>query len=174
MSQGAALVFLVWASIGWSGSEPPTPAEDLPALHVRLADRPKEDVQGAVTGAMRRLGQQQCAALLDEMRARDGLPLSSHLQATGLGAREYLASLRFLDGTDEDRCHADSTTVAFTQPGSRVVYICSQRFSALPRNSITADVTILHEFLHSLGLGEDPPSPGAISRTVQEHCRARQ
>ena len=171
MSRGAAVVFYLWAVTGWMGVEPPKiPVEPAYPLHVRLADRSKEDVQSAITGALRRLEHPQCAGMLNELQGQDGLPLSYRLEATGLNAREYLASLRFVDGTNEGRCHRDSITVAFTQPGSRVIYICSQRFSAFPRNSAVADVSILHEFLHSLGLGEDPPSPGAISRIVQDHC----
>ena len=136
-----------------------------------LGLRSQEDVRLAIEGALRRLDAPPCRGLLDELRDERGRPLALKLESVGLDARGYLASMYFEDGEDLQACHTDSITVAFTRPGSRVVYICSRRFSdSFPRSSTAAEVSILHEFLHSLGLGENPPSPSAISRMVRDRC----
>ena len=140
-------------------------------LHFGLGLRSQEDVRVAIEGAMRRLDAPACRGLLDELRDEKGRPLASKLGTIGLDPRDYLANMHFHDGDDQQACHTDSVTVAFTQPGSRVVYICSRRFAeSFPRNSSAAEISILHEMLHSLGLGENPPSPSAISRLVRDRC----
>ena len=155
-------VALLWA---------PRAAAAIPLnIDAALGLRSREDVRLAIEGAMRRLESPECRGLLDELRDDGGRPLASKLEPVGLDAGEYLANLHFHDGEDLQACHIDSITVAFTQPGSRVVYVCRRFSDSFPRNSIAADVTILHELLHSLGLGENPPSPSEISRMVRDRC----
>ena len=56
-------------------------------------------------------------------------------------------------------------------PGYRVVYICSSRFRDLyQRNTSLAEVAVVHEALHCLGLGENPPSSEAITEMVGRRC----
>jgi hypothetical protein len=59
-----------------------------------------------------------------------------------------------------------------TTPGNRIVLLCGSKFSSLIRREpATLWVTILHEELHSVGLGENPPTPAEISRVVAQRCR---
>jgi hypothetical protein len=62
--------------------------------------------------------------------------------------------------------------LAFTSPGSQVVYYCGDRFIRnLTRRGLSAlATTIIHEELHSLGLGENPPSAEEIGRRVEARC----
>lgn len=147
-------------------------ADEVPySLNIWMPDRTGEDVRLAVGDALDRLEAPRCARMINDLLAVDGLPLSARLDETWLTPRQFLASLRFLDGSDDTRCHADAITVAFTQPGSRVIYVCSARFAAeFPRNTDGAAFSILHEYLHALGLGENPPSPSEITRFVKERC----
>ncbi len=61
--------------------------------------------------------------------------------------------------------------MAFTVPGSRVIYVCGREFrSAVERSRALADAVIIHELLHSLGLGENPPTPKVITDAVLARC----
>ena len=60
---------------------------------------------------------------------------------------------------------------AFTAQGSRVVYLCGRDFERAWRRDVAeVQATVIHELLHSLGLGENPPSPRAINNRIQQLC----
>jgi hypothetical protein len=61
--------------------------------------------------------------------------------------------------------------MAVTAPGSRVVYVCGRRFAeAQSRSATRAELVVLHEALHTLGLGENPPDSLEITRRVGQRC----
>ena len=61
--------------------------------------------------------------------------------------------------------------LAFTTRNSRVVYLCGRVFErAERRDPRELQVTIIHEMLHSLGLGENPPSPRDINFRILRLC----
>jgi hypothetical protein len=74
----------------------------------------------------------------------------------------------------EDRhLHACRTgaTLAATAPGSRVVFVCPAAFVRRTRSdSERAQATLIHEMLHTLGLGEDPPTSSEITQRVLFRC----
>src|SRR5215831_6160428 len=108
-------------------------------------------VADSVEGARRRLEDGRCRGLLTEFRDGDGRPLAGALESTGQTPAEYLAGLYFVAG-DQRRCGADDTTTAFTVPGSRVVYVCVDRFAERFALKIRdGELLILHELLHTLG-----------------------
>jgi hypothetical protein len=83
---------------------------------------------------------------------------------------EYLALIYFADGSDGGRCGADNV-LANTTPGSRHVAVC-RRFARVYRDDRTwAEVVVIHEALHTLGLGENPPTSFEISTRVASRCR---
>lgn len=126
-------------------------------------------VAEAIRGAARRLGDARCQELLDGFLDQSRRPLREALDAEGLSAPEFLASLYFYDGT-ESGCGAHR--LAYTVPGYHLVYVCGDRFRDLyQRNSSLAEVAVVHEMLHCLGLGENPPTPQEINARVQEACR---
>jgi TolB-like protein/DNA-binding winged helix-turn-helix (wHTH) protein/Tfp pilus assembly protein PilF len=72
-----------------------------------------------------------------------------------------------LDGSARESCTA-GLTYAFTTPGSRVIFVCGPQFMrAFPT---LAEEVVIHEVLHSLGLGENPPSSREITAQVRERC----
>jgi len=131
--------------------------------------RDRAFLTSAIRGAARRLGDPRCQELLGELQDRSRRPLREALQAEGVSAPEFLGRLYFYDGT-ESGCGAQR--LAYTVPGYRVVYVCSSRFRDLyQRNTSLAEVAVVHEALHCLGLGENPPTPQEINARVQAACR---
>jgi hypothetical protein len=124
----------------------------------------------AVLGARRRLEQQACQRLFSEFSDASGRTLQKNLDALGQTGGAYLSLILFADGSDRPRCKADGA-LAFTTPGSRVVYVCTRAFKSLAdRNPVRAEASVIHEALHTLGLGEKPPSPAEITKTVLARC----
>jgi hypothetical protein len=139
--------------------------------HVMMIGRTAVDISVAIEGAARRIGQPRCSSLLTDFKDAQGRPLVERLGASGMDASTYIRELRFVDGWALTQCHANTYTVAVTQPGSRVIYVCGARFSdSYQRATLAADAIVIHEFLHSLGLGEDPPSSEEISWRVKQRC----
>ena len=148
----------------------PAKTDDAIASNARLRQpRDRAFLTSAIRGAARRLGDPRCQELLGELRDRSRRPLREALQAEGWSAPEFLDHLYFYDGT-EAGCGAQR--LAYTVPGYRVVWVCSSRFrDVYQRNTSLAEVAVLHEALHCLGLGENPPTPQQINAMVQAACR---
>jgi len=141
-----------------------------PVSNARLRQpRDRALLTSAIRGAARRLGDPRCQELLGELSDRSRRPLREALEAEGLSAPEFLGRLYFYDGT-ESGCGA--RRLAYTVPGYRVVYVCSSRFRDLyQQNTSQAEVAVIHEALHCLGLGENPPTWQEISARVEAACR---
>ena len=128
-------------------------------------------VRRAVEGALRRLEATECQTIFTDFKDATGARLWERLAEQGVSPPDYLRRLVFTDGSSHNACH-ESGTMAFTAPGSRVVYVCAHRFYQLQvRQPAAAQVIVLHEALHTLGLGEDPPSSDQITRRVESRCR---
>jgi hypothetical protein len=126
----------------------------------------------AVRGAAQRFDQPACRSLLSEYSDASGRSLQDNLEALGETAGTYLALVLFVDGTGRRRCNRDGA-YAFTTPGSRVVYVCGLAFKRMAaRDAVMAQAVVIHEALHTLGLGEDPPSSAEITARVLERCRS--
>jgi hypothetical protein len=126
----------------------------------------------AVAQSAARLETPECAAVLEDFRDnRTGRPLTERLAETGGTASEYLARwLTFTSGIGLRPCE-NSGIMAFTSPGSRVVFVCRDQFDAMRRkNEGLAANILIHEALHSLGLGENPPDSKFITARVQARC----
>lgn len=144
-------------------------------IGVRMADaRADASVRRAVAGAYERLAEPECQALLGRFRDASGRTLRENLDAAGETAQDYLARrVFFYEGYHLATCRSRRARkgLAVTEPGSRVIFVCSQRFGDLQeRNPAEAEAVILHEMLHSLGLGENPPSSTAITIAVTRNC----
>jgi hypothetical protein len=115
-------------------------------------------VNRAVAGATHRLADPECQRVFADF-------------SLAVPAAGSFAPVRFIDATDAPSCHSWSPILAFTSPGTSVVHVCSRRFGELSRGNPTiAEVIIIHEFLHVLGLGENPPSSQAITAQVATRC----
>ena len=122
--------------------------------------------------AWERLARIECADLLNSFSDQAGHPLAERLQELAVDRQTYLTMLVFIDGSRETPCVKGS--FAFTAPGSRVVRICVEElkrtWQASPEHAVSR---IIHEMLHTLGLGEDPPSSSEITRRVLAGCGGR-
>jgi len=123
-----------------------------------------------VEGAAARLKRPACQDVFADFTDASGERLSTTLAGAGGDPAEAFALLRFVDDRDASQCRGGAT-MAFTEIGSRVVRVCGRHFkSRFLGNGATAEILMIHEFLHTLGLGEDPPSSEAITEQVALRC----
>ena len=95
--------------------------------------------------------------------------MQERLDLLGDTPRSYLSRLTFREAFDR-RCQ-DSVTLAFTYLESREVFVCGTQFwQAYQRNPSRVEALIIHEMMHTLGLGENPPSSLEISARVLKRC----
>jgi hypothetical protein len=74
------------------------------------------------------------------------------------------------EGSEQKVCSARGILAA-TQPGHGVVHIRAEQFRrTLQRNPYEAENIIIHEMLHTLGLGENPPAPAEIGARIVSRC----
>jgi hypothetical protein len=123
----------------------------------------------ALQEAWRQLQEARCQVLLSEFKDKDGTRLAENLSNGAGDLRSHLARLVFVDGRETRACGTGA--LAATEPASRVVHICNSRFvwtwQENPRHAIAA---LIHEALHTLGLGENPPSSAQITAIVLKRC----
>ena len=124
----------------------------------------------AVEGAAARLGRSGCQDLFDDFTDASGQRLSTTLAASGRSPAEAFALLWLYDDRRAPQCRT-GVTVAFTQPGSRLIRVCGLQFrNRFRRYRTNTEIIMIHEFLHTLGLGENPPSSQEITRQVDVRC----
>jgi len=127
-------------------------------------------VQGAVKGAAARLSDPSCQEVLSDFADQSGKSLRTSLLARGSTIAGAFAALRFVDSYTAPQCSAGST-LAFTQTGSPAIHVCGGQFTERSmRNRKAAEMIVIHEFLHALGLGENPPTSRAITAQVTLRC----
>jgi hypothetical protein len=126
--------------------------------------------RGALRAASRRLAKPACQSVLSEFRDERGLPLTERLRELGASLQGYLRLVVFLDGGRTPQCSRPGV-LAYTSRNSRVVYLCGRDFErAARRDPRETQITLIHELLHTLGLGENPPTPRDISFRVLQRC----
>jgi hypothetical protein len=136
-----------------------------PPLRPALEDK-IPDLKRARLGARERLADPQCLAVLTDFESVNGGRLDLVLRASGRTAQEQLDRLVFESGLGRHGCSRGA--LAFTQIHSSVVSICLRPFTLLrPKRQ---EAVLIHEMLHSLGLGENPPESAAITEQVLKRC----
>ena len=148
----------------------PRPADE-DAFQVRLRQSRDGFLVGqALRGAHRRLADPSCQAVFSDFTESSGRKLQDVLDERGETGQSHLQRLFFYDGAEARGCRAPGV-LAFTQPGSHVVYVCNQWFrEAFATNPSKVEAVIIHESLHTLGLGENPPKSQDITTRVMERC----
>ncbi len=146
-------------------------ADPTTAAHIHIAGVvPRAAVEQALDGAARRLERSECRQILDDFTDVTGAPLRRNLIALGIPAEEYLMHwMVFVDGQGEPVCR-EHRAPAFTLRGGRVVWVCGGVFAAKFPFMAEGDIILIHEMLHSLGLGENPPASIEITRQVEKRC----
>jgi len=150
-------------------------APDNSGPSVRFAGRRspafEEVLAAAFAEAARWLRRDPCLRLLSDFRDVAGRPLLERLAQTGLPADRFLGQLVVVDGDRRAFCQS-SRVLAGTRPGSREIVFCGRRFlRAQMHDRGFAAAVVIHEALHALGLGENPPSTDEITARVLERCR---
>jgi hypothetical protein len=133
-------------------------------------------VKRALAGAAARLEAAECEGLLDEFTDRRGRPLRDRLDELGLDVADYLQTIAFRSGASVRNCWAEGVVMA-AHPGRSIVYVCAAPGRAQSRLALSmdrdrdfAEIAIIHEMLHTLGLGENPPSSHEITQRVRRRC----
>src|SRR5829696_239313 len=151
-------VELEWNAIGRNG---------WPNVHVEDVYTRDAAIR-ALEGASRWLAQAKCQTLFLEFKDERQVPLTARLRQLKTDPEGYLRMVLFLDGADSATCTRHGV-LAFTAQGSRVIYLCGRDFERQWRRDVAeVQATVIHEMLHSLGLGENPPSPRAITHRIQQ------
>ncbi len=123
----------------------------------------------AIDGAHEWLADPGCTAVFSDFEDLSGTRLSDVLAERGLTGQEQLDRLGFFDGSDLRQC--DAPGAAFrTAPGYALVYVCPIGFRQVSTDTYEARAMVIHEVLHTLGLGENPPAPDEITHRVLERC----
>ena len=143
---------------------------DMQPMHVLFGGHARTLIVWSVAGALQRLESLPCRNLLTDFADGQGRSLADNLDATGLSLPDYVSRLYFVDGDRERGC-ANALTSAFTAPGSHAIHVCPTHFGTAPGGIVYGQMIVIHEILHTLGLGENPPSTTQITRRVIDRCR---
>lgn len=150
-------------------------AEEGPATRLRFAGSRstafEEVLAAAFADAARWLRRDACLRLLSEFRDLAGRPLARRVAEIGLPADRYIAELVVVDGDRRAICQS-SRVLAATRPGAMEIVFCGRRFARVQRQDPDyAAAVVIHEALHALGLGENPPPSEEITSRVLARCR---
>jgi hypothetical protein len=123
----------------------------------------------ALDQARRLLGEPRCRSVLTQFADREGHALADRLNTVGVEAQAYLTMIVFIDDTRHRSCVEG--VIGFTRPGSRVVHLCLDELKRTwLQNPTHVVAAFIHEMLHTLGLGENPPPTLEITRRVLQQC----
>jgi hypothetical protein len=108
--------------------------------------------------------------VLSDFHDARGRSLVENLSQWAVGPAKYLRMVPFVDGSGEPRCHRKDVMLVCVPNVPRVA-VCPA-FAAVQRlRPADASIMVIHEVLHTLGLGEDPPTSSEITRRVEARCR---
>jgi hypothetical protein len=74
-----------------------------------------------------------------------------------------------LDGRKRPLCRAGHTQLLAVRGAARVL-VCEPFLKTVFREREAAELHLIHEMLHTLGLGENPPSSQQIAKQVKTRC----
>ena len=82
---------------------------------------------------------------------------------------DHLRTVWFLDGQGYPACQRRATD-AFSVTGGRLVFVCP----TLLKRAVGKydEILMIHEVLHTMGLGENPPTSADITNQVAKRCSA--
>jgi hypothetical protein len=127
-------------------------------------------VRRAVEEAKTRLHVAECEGLVDEFKDPDGVSLRKRLEDQDMTIEARLDAIRFVDASESEHCRS-SNTYAFAVRAGLVVYVCPRTMEkALRRQPARVQAVVIHELLHTVGLGENPPTSTYITARVEARC----
>jgi len=120
--------------------------------------------------ALQKLANPGCQRIFRDFRDAKGRALQARLDSLDYSASSFLQILRFANGERLSPCQS-SGVLAATTPLSHVIFLCGVRFFETERHDPEfAAALVIHEMLHSLGLGENPPASNDITMRVLDRC----
>jgi hypothetical protein len=162
-------VLLVAVAIALSIASPSAEVRQWPGVAINDANI-STTLRLGLEGASHWLKKPECRALFSEFRDQNGRPLKEALDALQMQEAEYLMHIRFRDGSSHQMCRRE-LTLMYTSPGSRVVFVCAEQFRRnTQRDANLKSALVLHEAMHTLGLGENPPTSAHITHRVFTQC----
>jgi len=131
-------------------------------------------VASARTGALKRLESDECRKVFTDFSDDQGRRLQQNLENWTASPAEYIGLIPFVDGSSHPLCR--KTKVALVaSPGVRRVFVCKTFSEVQLRQPGAAESMVIHEILHTLGLGEAPqkgaPTSIDITQRVEARCR---
>ena len=156
-----------------TGSESEAQSAAVREPHVYLSDAvARHVITLAIAGAVRRLDRPDCRLVFEDFTDGRRQLLQAVLSALDVTPATYLLErLWFIDGSDTPQCLKVDGTRAYTSAGHKVIRICAARFARRGGSrGVSVELMVIHEMLHTLGLGENPPSSAEISRQVNRRC----
>ena len=154
--------------VGDTGAEVAAPAVRR-AILLKLKPLDEGTVRRALDLALAMLASPDCPGIYSEFQRPDGRTPQDELERMGIGPEEFLESLVFTDGSREAVCRRDRAVMTAT-PGRALIYVCPRFAEFQIGNPLRSAAVIIHESLHALGLGENPPSSDEITRRVERRC----
>jgi hypothetical protein len=147
---------------------PPAGAEKH-ALILRLSPFGQASLRRAIDLALAKLAGPECSSIYEDFTLQNGVTPRRVLDGLGMTPSELLESLVFIDGSWGGVCRKGRAALT-TTPGSRVIHVCPGFTQLQSREPERSAYLIIHESLHALGLGEDPPSSSEITQRVERRC----
>jgi len=126
-------------------------------------------VDRAREGAAQKLQRPECQKLLTDFTDAEGRTLRQNLAKWRMSPAEYLEIIPFVDGSREKLCRSAKIALVAT-PDVRRVVVCPAFASFQLREPRMAESMVIHEILHTLGLGENPPTSIEITQRVESRC----
>ena len=166
----AALTLL--ASVGAASAGPKRPPVNRPLTAFDAAA-----VERAKYGAAQRLRDPECMRVLTDFRDSEGRTLDRRLEEWAMSAADYVRMIPFVDGFARPICGRSSVELVSTT-GMALVCVCpagagapNSRFAKVQlEKPALSEFMVIHEMLHTLGLGENPPSSFEITEQVSRRC----
>jgi hypothetical protein len=150
------------------------PAAASAAAPLTLTGWDASAVDRARTGALKRLESEECRKVFTDFTDAQGRLLQQSLEEWSPSPAEYIGLIPFVDGSSQTLCRKTKTALV-ASPGVRRVFVCKTFAEVQLRQPGVAESMLIHEILHTLGLGEHP-QPGAptsieITQRVEARCR---
>ena len=154
----------------WLGSAPVTGAQRIKWHLIRIPDPVARDAAiTALESAAARFEDRDCLKVLTDFQTINGFTPADQLAAWEIDIHTYLTMVTFIDDSRHRLCEKGG--MFFTSPGSRVVRVCVEEFKSIRHHSRGyLAALVIHEILHTLGLGESPPSSEEITTRAMLRC----
>ena len=166
---GVGVAILLWHAPLLSRA--PTPVGDSARHRLMLNLTPfnQGTVRSAIDLALTRLARPGCTLVYKDFELPKGGTPQTELDRLGMRPEELLENLLFADGSGDPACGIGRAALT-TTPGSRMIRVCPNFAQLHVRDPRRSASLVIHESLHALGLGENPPSSNEITNRVEGRC----